>query len=224
MKRRIQQQGAASSHADGTARAFVHIDTREIGYRRCGRGRPVLVLAEDAVLGDRIRALLGGHFTVIVPEIAAPTEVAGCMTWLPALIDSLGLCHLHLVGAAQYVGPGLHFALGESERVDRIAILWRDPGEEQQREGPQALDDHLRHSGHPLLLLRLPAKREERAAAEGRAPDRHAGSGETLASLANMEALVRFLGARNYVAGRGADDAVEQARMPFPGEAPSICP
>jgi len=197
MKRRIQQQGAVSSHVEGTARAFVHIDAREIGYRRSGRGRPVLVLAADAVLGDRIRALLDTHFTVIAPEIAAPTEVAGCITWLPALIDSLGLSHLHLILVDHYVGPGLHFALGESERIDRIAILWRGLGEEENREGHQALDDHLHHSGHPLLLLRLPPKREESAAIEGSVPDRHPGCGETLASLVNMEALVRFLGARN---------------------------
>lgn len=153
---RRHEQVADTPLAGDTVRAFAHVHSHEIAYRRGGRGRPVLLLAADALQGESLGPRLAEHFKVIAPELPVPGDAEGIATWLPAFVETLGLSHLHLVATDQYAACALHFALGETDRLDRIAVLWRERAGDEVCEVERAHTDYLHRSDRPLLLLRLP--------------------------------------------------------------------
>jgi len=155
------RRAGTGTGTDGTRRAFVHTRWREIGYTRSGRGAPVLLLAAHDPTRERLRAAFARHFTVIAPGLTESGYSTNGLFWLPVFLDSLGLDRPHLVVTDPHGLAALHFALSDPDRVDRIAMLWQDEVAVEVANREDSLEDRLRISGHPLLLLALPPERED---------------------------------------------------------------
>lgn len=167
--------GAMSSPSPDTGiiRAIVVARGAETEYLHAGQGEPVIVLAEPGAKGlatALTRSLTSRH-RVIVPQArrgAGPLwerlECPALSTWLQDFIDGLGLPNVSLVAVGRCALPALSFAMGDSERVRRLALLFHE-GADPLAEEPGATD-LLARSGHPLLVLGLPAGPGAAAASE----------------------------------------------------------
>lgn len=74
------------------ALAEVRVGDLTTRYRRCGSGRPVVVLQpadDDDTAPSRLAELLSDHCRVIVPEL--PAGVTDAAAWLRDFLDALGI-------------------------------------------------------------------------------------------------------------------------------------
>lgn len=81
--------------------AVVQVGAQVTPYLRCGRGTPVVILAEDAHERSRLVRLLGEQFCAVAP---APPGRRRLGLWLREVIDGLGLAEPALVVAAGWAG------------------------------------------------------------------------------------------------------------------------
>jgi len=157
-------QDAKLRRAAGKARAYIRIRDAEIGYTRSGRGAPAVVLSSDSALRELLSAELSRGFSVIAPELHAACNDSTGARWLPELIEGLGLQRPHLVATDSFGPAALHFALGDADCIDRLAVVWRDFRVDRSDETADTHEDRLCRSGHRLLLLRLATDRPRTAA------------------------------------------------------------
>jgi len=108
--------------AGAAARARLYALGRVAPNEQRGRGEPVLVLAVDDALGERLVSALAPRFLVVRPRV--PLEVIvdapGAESWLDGVLDGLGLATL----AAVVVTEPLAHAAARANRADGVAAEW----------------------------------------------------------------------------------------------------
>lgn len=155
--------------------AIARIGPDDVPYSRSGKGTPLLLLVGSLALRHRLQATLDNSFKVYAPDLEGAAPAIATEALLRGMIDGLGLGRPHLVAAGMHGLAALHFAASDPERVDRVALLWRDI-----RTGPLGaamLEERLAFTSCPLLLVCLGE------GADGGADDAH-----------QFAAIARFLG------------------------------
>lgn len=160
----VPAPGAAHSSAPPSVRAVLDAGAVSTTYVRAGSGAPVLLLharARTDAADARLFCELSRRFRVIAPDVISPigsAEAHGATgvafsCWLRDLLDGLGLARASVVADERVAARVLQFALAQPGRVDRLVFVYHDVDDPQlpANQGP----DHLGHSGHPLLVLRV---------------------------------------------------------------------
>jgi hypothetical protein len=106
----------------GVVEAIVQTGEVETGYRRAGRGRP-LVLLSDATPEERDRVFQRLAGTAMVVEPLLPPPPSEWPRWLRGVIDGLGLDCPDLVVVEAWVGAAEAFALGDPDRAGRVVAI-----------------------------------------------------------------------------------------------------
>ena len=135
--------------------ATVVDNRRETAYRRAGQGEPVLLLAarESASSTELFGALARSH-RVYAPVL--PTGVGEAPTgrarpeltaWLRGFLDALGVTRISIMADETIGAAAIAFALLDSCRVARVALLLGPVS----GESPDAVYDSLGDARIPLL-------------------------------------------------------------------------
>jgi pimeloyl-ACP methyl ester carboxylesterase len=108
----------------------------------------ILLQGDDRhhALWQEILDQLAGCFRVIIPE-SLPDE-ADLPDWLRTFLDGLGTDRVSLVVGGRFGIAALHFALLDTDSVERVVVL--TPSE---HEAGGTVGDSLQPESHPLLLL-----------------------------------------------------------------------
>jgi pimeloyl-ACP methyl ester carboxylesterase len=156
--------------------AVVQAGAFETSYRRAGRGGTVLLIVAgaDHAIGDWLFVALGERFRTIAPDLPRELETAPGLlaTWLPALIDGLGLDQPAVVASAAHAHALLRLAARDPHRMGRLVLL-------------HAADGSTAGSGEGLAPDLDGARQHVRAVAVPRAED-HAGRAVTLATIMEL--------------------------------------
>ena len=137
----------------GRTPATLRLGATDVPYSCRGTGAPVLLLAGDPKLRNYLQSHLAARFRVVAPATGCCERELGSSTWLRGLIDGLGLNRPRIVASDSHALAALHFTASDPERVDRIAVLWRESaGDPADRT---MLQDRLTFASAPLLLVRI---------------------------------------------------------------------
>lgn len=174
-------------------RACARIGTVDIPYLRCGSGAPLLLIADDGVMRERLREALATRFKVFVPELRSRWHGLASAVWLRELIECLGVARPHVVVTGPRSVAVLHFAISDPDRIDRVVILWRErfASATPHSADDGAVEDRLQVAGRPLLMLRADGAKTDgarAAAAKGGAAD-----ADTEVRCTDLAAVARFL-------------------------------
>jgi hypothetical protein len=154
----------------------VRANDQVIRYRRCGAGRPVLVLRRDRpddLSPPASLEALGGRFRLLVPEL--PVAGADLAPRLAAFLDGLGVADVAVLAFAELCLPALELALLGGDQVSRLALVLDGHSDVPDLDG--ALLTPPGQAALPLILIRNDGRGAEEMAAlvdflGGAAPDR----------------------------------------------------
>lgn len=138
--------------------AVVQTGGVETLYRRAGSGTRVLLLggAGGPVAAVGLFEWLSVGFRTIAPVL--PADVGEILSgtpelWLRGLVDGLGVERPAIVADESWAHVLLRFAIGDPDRVDRMALVGVRGWDGAVHAAPL---DSLRNAGHPILLVRIP--------------------------------------------------------------------
>lgn len=137
----------------GLPAAKLRVGDTDVSYSSQGAGAPVLLLVGDPQLRNHLQSHLATSFRVVAPAIDSDQPELGSTALLRALIDGLGLDRPCVVASDSHALAALHFTAGDPERVDRIAVLWREQRGESAE--PTTLQDRFAVASAPILLVQV---------------------------------------------------------------------
>lgn len=133
--------------------AEVRAHDQVMRYRRCGTGRPLLVLRSGGV-GDAIwRELddrLPHSFRVLTPDTS--TSSAHSAVWLRAFLEGIGVEQALVLATGDHCIAAIELALMDGDRVERLALVPAGEAHEPGLDG--ALATTVRGVTVPLLVVR----------------------------------------------------------------------
>jgi hypothetical protein len=131
----------------------VRANDQVIRYRRCGAGRPVLVLRrdwpDDSSPPSQLEAL-GGRFRLLVPEL--PVASVDLAPRLAAFLDGLGVADVAVLAFGELCLPALELALLVGDQVGRLALVLEGQSKMPDLDG--ALLTAPGQAALPLVLIR----------------------------------------------------------------------